>query len=663
MAGFFKIKPYLYMLHFPTDAAKRITMASGNETYRDILEKYWGFTAFRPLQEDIIDSVLSGRDTLGLMPTGGGKSITFQVATMVSDGICLVVTPLIALMRDQVERLQSLNIKAMAVHSGMNRQEVIIALDNCIFGGYKFLYVSPERLGTDLFQAKVVRMEVCLLVVDEAHCISQWGYDFRPSYLRIATLRELLPDKVPVLALTATATPKVVDDIQERLEFREKNVQQTSFRREHLAYVVRTVEDKYRYLFSTLDNVDGSGILYVRTRKKSRELAEELQKKGYKAVHYHAGLNPELREHRQDQWLEGKTRIIVATNAFGMGIDKPDVRFVIHWEMTDSLEAYFQEAGRAGRDGKPAWAVLLYNAADTAQAKRRAHMSFPDIERIKETYEAACNYLQVPVGSGKNQVFDFNIFDFVQKYRYQKMEAHSSLKFLEREGYLELTDEIDNPSRVHFLVSRDDLYKFQIANASFDAFIKLLLRTYSGMFANYVGVNEVLLARKASTTAEVVYQYLVKLNNLKIIRYIPRKKTPYLMFTEERLDRPSLRISRENYHLVKKRYEERLSKVLQYVENNNKCRSQFLLDYFGEVSNKCGICDVCREQGKTEISKYEFDLIAREIKERLGVETMRGEDLMERMEYPEQKSLLVIRKLLDRQMLYADRAGKLHWKQ
>lgn len=630
------------------------------DTYKEILKKYWDFSDFRPLQEEIIHSVMEGKDTLGLMPTGGGKSLTFQVATLAGNGLCIVVTPLIALMKDQVEKLQSRDIKAMAVHSGMNREEVTVALDNCVFGGYRFLYVSPERLSSPLFQAKVVKMEVSLLVVDEAHCISQWGYDFRPSYLRIAELRGLLPAEVPVLALTATATPRVVEDIQEKLKFAVPNVLKTSFGRENLAYVVRTVEDKYRYLFTTLEKVRGSGIIYVRTRKRAKELAEELKQKQYTADYYHAGLTAEQRESRQDRWLENKIRIIVATNAFGMGIDKPDVRFVIHWEAPDSLEAYFQEAGRAGRDGKPAWAVLLYSPADKSHAERRAKTGFPEPKRIKEVYESVCNYLQVPVGAGKNTVFDFNLYEFVQRYKGQVVEVYSSLKFLEREGYLELTDEIDNPSRLKFIVSRDDLYKFQIANAAFDAFIKLLLRTYSGMFTNFVPINESLLAKRASAEHEVVYQYLVKLNNLKIIRYIPRKKTPYIVFTEERLDSRSVHISPENYHQVKERYFQRLEKVQSYLENINKCRSQFLLDYFGEKAPSCGVCDVCKEKEETRLSKFESDEIGREVKQLLGIDPLRMEDLLERMEHPEVKVIKVVRDMLEAEELYVDRAKKLH---
>jgi ATP-dependent DNA helicase RecQ len=551
------------------------------EKYRQVLTKYWGFTSFKPLQEEIIRSVAEGKDTLGLMPTGGGKSITFQVPALVNDGICLVITPLIALMKDQVNRLNSLEIKSMAIHSGLTREEIEIALENCIYGDYKFLYVSPERIDTQLFRAKASRLNVTLVAIDEAHCISQWGYDFRPSYLKIADLRQHLSENVPFLALTASATPQVIEEIISKLGFRERNVLRTSFERKNISYLVRKVEDKGTYLLNTLRKVAGSGIVYVRSRKKSREIAEFLAGNGISADFYHAGLTPELRDRKQAAWSSDETRVIVSTNAFGMGIDKSDVRFVIHWDIPDSIESYFQESGRVGRDNKPAFAVTLYSEADITRLKDTVRQKFPPTERIKDIYEALCNYFLVPVGSGKESVHDFNMAEFVTRYKLPVNETYNSLTFLQREGYLEFTEEINNPSRVHFIIGRDDLYKYQVANAAYDSFIKLLLRSYTGMFSEFMPINEEMLSKKSGLQRDSVYQYLIRLANQNIIRYIPGKKSPLVIFTEERLDRKSLFISPENYLYVKEKYIFRLEKMIEYVVSNNRCRSAVLLDYFG----------------------------------------------------------------------------------
>ena len=507
------------------------------EPYRQILTKYWGYTAFKPLQEEIIISVAEGRDTLGLMPTGGGKSLTFQVPALAHEGICLVITPLIALMKDQVNRLNSLEIKSIAIHSGMSGEEIDNAFENAIYGNYKFLYVSPERISTKIFQVKAARLNLSLVAIDEAHCISQWGYDFRPSYLKIALLREYISEKVPFLALTASATKEVIEDIMKKLAFREKNVLRTSFDRKNISYLVRKVEDKGTYLIKTVTKASGSGIVYVRSRKRCKDVAELLVANGVSADFYHAGLPDELRDKKQASWSTGETRVIIATNAFGMGIDKSEVRFVIHWDIPDSVENYFQESGRAGRDNKPAFAVLLYSPADKSRLADTLRKKFPPIEKIKDTYVALCNFLLVPLGSGKDNVFDFNMSEFVSKYRLPVIETYNSLQFLQREGYMEFTEEINNPSRVHFIVSRDDLYKFQVANESFDGFIKLLLRSYTGMFSEFVPVNEEELSRKSAATRDTIYQYLVKLSSHNIIRYIPGKKTALVIFTEERLVR------------------------------------------------------------------------------------------------------------------------------
>ena len=632
------------------------------EPYRLILTKYWGFTTFKPLQEEIINSVAEGRDTLGLMPTGGGKSITFQVPALAREGICLVITPLIALMKDQVNRLNDLEIKSIAIHSGMSGEEIDNALENSIYGDYKFLYVSPERISTRIFQAKVARLNLSLVAIDEAHCISQWGYDFRPSYLKIASLRDHISDKVPFLALTASATPQVIDDIMKKLAFREKNVLRTSFERKNISYLVRNVEDKGTYLIKTLLKVKGSGIVYVRSRKRCKEVAELLVANGISADFYHAGLTDELRDKKQASWTIGETPIIVATNAFGMGIDKSEVRFVIHWDIPDSIENYFQESGRAGRDGKPAFAVLLYTPTDKSRFIDTVRKKFPTIEKIKDTYEALCNYLQVPLGSGKDNVFDFNMYDFVARYRLPVIETYNSLQFLQREGYMEFTEEINNPSRVHFIVSRDDLYKFQVANESFDGFIKLLLRSYTGMFSEFVPINEDSLSRKSAATRDTIYQYLVKLSALNIIRYIPGKKTALVIFTEERLVRKALMISPENYLHVKEKYEIRLNKMIEYADSEGHCRSVYLLDYFGEESDRCGICDVCRERNELDLSKYEFDVILEEIKTILGEKTPDAEELVKLIDSPEDKVIKVLRWLLDHNKIVQDIDHKLMWK-
>jgi ATP-dependent DNA helicase RecQ len=632
------------------------------EIYRQILTKYWGFSAFKPLQEEVIRSVAEGKDTLALMPTGGGKSITFQVSSLAKEGICLVITPLIALMKDQVNRLNSLEIKSIAIHSGMTQEEIDIALDNAIFGDYKFLYVSPERIGTKIFQSRVQRMNLNLVAVDEAHCISQWGYDFRPSYLNIALLRELIPETVPFLALTASATLRVTEDIVEKLHFRTKNVLKTSFERKNISYLVRRVEDKGTYLVKTILNARGSGIVYVRSRKRCREIAELLVSNGISSDFYHAGLPPEIRDKKQNSWTSGETRVIVSTNAFGMGIDKPDVRFVIHWEMPDSIEEYFQESGRAGRDGKPATAVLLYASSDKSRLEESMRKKFPPVEKIKDVYESLCNFLQVPTGSGKDNVFDFNMQDFVARFRLPVIETFNSLTFLQREGYLEFTEEINNPSRVHFTIGRDDLYKFQVANEAFDGFVKLLLRSYTGMFSEFVPVNEEVLSKKSGLSRDDIYKYLVKLSGLNIIKYIPGKKTALIIFTEERLERKALVISPDNYLTVKERHAERIQGMIDYADYNTRCRSVILLEYFGEDAERCGICDVCRERNELDLSKYEFDLILDEIKEVLADQKCDARELVTMVGLPEDKVVKVLRWLLDHGKIVMDDQHMLKWK-
>ena len=631
------------------------------DEYRKILTRYWGYTSFRPLQEEILKSVGEGRDTLGLMPTGGGKSLTFQIPALASEGLCIVITPLIALMKDQVDKLRQMEVRAMAIHSGMTREEIDIAFDNCVYGDYKLLYISPERIRSRVFEKRAGAMNVSLLAVDEAHCISQWGYDFRPSYLHIAGIRKLIGKDVPILALTATATSKVVEDIMDKLEFRHRNVLKSGFERKNLVYLVRKVEDKNSYIMDTLRKVPGSGIIYVRSRKKTREIARFLVENNIEADFYHAGLKRELREQKQNAWSAGKPRIIVATNAFGMGIDKANVRFVIHWDIPDSIESYFQESGRAGRDGKKAWAVQLYYDSDIERAKERVNAKFPPIDYIKNIYELLCNFLQIPIGSGKNVVFDFNLAEFVSKYRLSVSQAYNSLKFLEREKYIELTEELNNPSRVHFSVGRDDLYKFQVANAAMDGFIKLLLRSYTGMFTEYVPVNEELLARKSGLQRDIIYKFFLNLSKRDIINYIPGKKTALIIFTEERLDRKSLHISPENHKNVKERYLERLNEMLKYVSSQTRCRASMLLDYFGQESVRCGMCDVCMSRNELDLSKYEFDQILERIKDILLKNSVAADQLVKKLETDEEKAVKVIRWLLDHDKILKDDTEKLVW--
>ncbi len=637
-----------------------LVFRSVNE-FQSILTRYWGYSKFRPLQEEIIQSIAAGKDTLGLMPTGGGKSITFQVYSLSRPGICLVVTPLISLMKDQVENLQKKGIKALAIHSGLSMQEVKLAFDSAAWGDYKFLYLSPERIATERFRERLSQMNVNLIAVDEAHCISQWGYDFRPSYLRIRELRELLPD-VPVLALTATATRKVEADIQRQLLFKQENVLRKSFFRENLAYLVREREDKLQYLLQSVQKAKGTGIVYVRSRKLTKEIAEYLRNNKISADYYHAGLSAASRARKQECWKNGQTRVIVATNAFGMGIDKPDVRFVIHMGPPDSPEAYFQEAGRAGRDEKKAFAVLIIGKSDALALKKQVEKAFPPVDVIKRVYQALGNYFQLAVGFGKDQILDFNIGDFAGRYNMQINAVLNSLKILQREGYLELTEELDNPSRVHFIVGRDDLYRFQVANASFDGFIKLLLRSYSGLFTNYVGIDEDLLAKRANIQIDVIYRFLNHLNSHKIIHYIPRKKTPFIIFTRERQDVDRLKISKENYTDRRNDYQERIDAMLHYSTGKLKCRSRILLEYFGEKESvRCGKCDICLERNELGLSQLEFDNIAKLLKEYLA-EPCLFEELIFKIDHHEDEIIRVIRWLIDNGKIIHRVDNRLEWK-
>ncbi|MDR1416848.1 MAG: RecQ family ATP-dependent DNA helicase [Prevotellaceae bacterium] len=628
--------------------------------FSKILFQYWGHRSFRALQEEVVQAAYEGRDTLALMPTGGGKSVCFQVPALAKEGICLVVTPLIALMKDQVENLQKKGIKAQAVYSGMTNREIKIALDACLYGECKFLYLSPERLGTEIFRALVQHMNVNLIAIDESHCISQWGYDFRPSYLKIAELRDILPD-VPVLALTATATPEVAQDIMERLRFREKNLLKKSFERKNLVYVVRQTEDKRKELLKIAAAVPGTAVVYVRTRGATADVASFLRENGFSADSYHGGMGNEERSRKQDEWKSGATRIMVATNAFGMGIDKADVRWVVHMELPDSLEAYYQEAGRAGRDEKKAYAVLLYNNMDKASMDKRYAVAFPPIEEIKRVYHALGSYLQIPTGTGRDTVYDFNMRDFCTTYKIHSLTVYSALQFLQRDGYIELTDELNNPSRIMFTVDRDELYKVQVANPSLDLVIKALLRAYSGLFSQYCPMDEAYIAHAINLTPSDVYSAMRKLAQMKILSYIPRKKTPLIIYTEDRLDDKNLRITKENYADRKARYVRRTEHMLTYASSSAKCRSQQLLAYFGETdSYRCGQCDVCLERNELDMSKYEFDELLAHIKKQLSEQPLSLENLVDTLPQKAEKMLKVARWLLDNGKI-KEKSGGLSW--
>ena len=569
-----------------------------------ILKQYWGYDRFRGIQEDIIDSISKNKDTLGLMPTGGGKSITFQVPALVKEGMCLVITPLIALMKDQVQNLKKRGIKALAIYSGMSRQDIIITLENCIFGNYKFLYISPERLDTEIFRTKLRKMHISMITVDESHCISQWGYDFRPAYLKIAEIRELLPD-VPVLALTATATPEVVKDIQARLHFRHKNVFRMSFERNNLAYIVRKTENKTAELLHILRSMPGSAIVYVRNRRRTKEITELLNNEHITADFYHAGLDDATKDIRQHRWQSGESRVMVATNAFGMGIDKPDVRIVIHMDLPDSIEAYFQEAGRAGRDGQKAYAVILYAKSDKTTLHKRIPDTFPEKEYIRDVYEHLQYYYQMAMGDGLDCVREFNIEDFCRKFKYFPVPVDSALRILTQAGYLEYTAEQDSTSRILFTIRRDELYRLREMGEDMDRLIQAVLRSYTGVFTDYTYINEDSLAIRTGLTRRQIYEMLVHLAKLRIVSYIPHKKTPYIIYTRERVEAQRIHISPEVYEHRKARYETRINAMLDYVTNDTVCRSRMLLDYFGERNeHNCGQCDTCISlRSKSKVSE------------------------------------------------------------
>ena len=573
------------------------------DKFQSILQKYWGYPDFRGIQRNIIESIASGRDTLGLMPTGGGKSITFQVPALAQEGVCIVITPLIALMKDQVLHLKERGILADAIYADKSRSEILQTLDNTIFGGVKILYVSPERLASEMFQTKLRHIHVSFITVDEAHCISQWGYDFRPSYLQIADIREMKPG-VPILALTATATPEVVEDIQEKLHFSEKNVFKMSFERKNLAYVVREAEDKQNEMIHSLQSVGGSAIIYARSRKRTKEMAQLLSQQGITATFYHAGLDPDVKDQRQKAWQKDEVRVMCATNAFGMGIDKPDVRMVIHIDCPDSLEAYFQEAGRAGRDGQKSYAVLLYNKHDELKLSKRVEDTFPQKELIQDIYEHLAYFYQIGVGSGQGKTFEFDIEKFCVTYKYFPTKVDAALRILERSGYLHYEDNPDGKARVMFLLGRNDLYLLDQLSPSQDAVVTALLRSYGSLFVDLTYIDEAMIARQAELTIQQVYFALKSLAARHIIKFIPRRKIPFITYTRDRVDGDKVVIPKEVWESRREQYEKRIKSMIHYAKNDEECRSKQLLAYFGEENdNECKQCDVCQANREDDKEK------------------------------------------------------------
>ena len=583
-------------------------------TYLEILKQYWGYSSFRGIQEQIIESIGSGRDTLGLMPTGGGKSITFQVPALAMDGVCLVITPLIALMKDQVRILRDHGIKAAAIHTGMKREEIIAVMENCIFGGCKFLYVSPERLSSELFRTKLRHLKVCMLTVDESHCISQWGYDFRPSYLNIADIRKELPG-VPVLALTATATPRVTEDIQDKLGFAERNLIKMSFYRENLSYVVRRTENKQQELKHILDRVPGSSIVYVRNRIETKEIADFLNSQGISATFYHAGLEPTLKDERQKAWTQDIYRVVVATNAFGMGIDKPNVRTVIHMDIPSSIEAYFQEAGRAGRDGMRSYAVLLHSPGDKRAVSKRISDSFPKEDYIRNVYEKLGYYHEMAVGDGRGCTYPFSLGEFCQHFSLPVIPTDSALRILTRMGYIEYIDEMEYSARLLFTAGRDELYLLHQDKVTEDV-MNIILRIYSGIFTDYAYIDEQLVCNRAGIDRNKLYITLTNLQSQGVVRYVPERKTPVISWSRERVETDKVRLDPEVYRLRLEEFKERIGAMMEYVTRTTGCRSAILLKYFGEIQKEpCMNCDLCQDKIDGDLTRGEREQIRTHILE------------------------------------------------
>lgn len=628
---------------------------------RDILKQYWCYPSFRPMQEDIVDSVIEGKDTLALLPTGGGKSICFQVPAMAMEGVCIVITPLISLMKDQVMHLKKIGIAAAAIFSGMHHNEIEIAYNQAAFGMLKFLYVSPERLLTNEFIEALKKMKVCLLAVDESHCISQWGYDFRPPYLKIAEIRKYIPN-TPVMALTATATPKVVDDIQFRLGFKEKNVFQTSYERKNVTYNVIHEADKYGLMYRLLKKMEhGSGIVYVRSRKRTKIIADWLQSVGISASFYHAGLDAKTRDYRQQMWMEGKIKVIVATNAFGMGIDKPDVRIVVHLDLPDSLEAYFQEAGRAGRDLQPSEAFLLVAETDINKLKENLKSSYPDLNKIKIIYDAIGNYLQIPIGSGENQSYNFNINDFSQYYNFSLLEVYNTIRLIEREGYFATSEALNTPTKIHITAGREDLYRFQIEYKEYDNLIKYLLRNIPGILSDFVNIREESISQKTGMSVDSINKQLSNLERLNFLNYIPHSDKPQIQYLTSRIDTKYFSLSDDIYNNRKEDAANRVQAVIDFVNNEKDCRSVQLLRYFGEdMKRRCGECDVCSSKNKKTLTQDEYQEISEIIINELKENDTNIQDIIDILKsYREEKVMTSIKWMLDNNIIKQDEEGVL----
>ncbi len=632
-----------------------------SELTRSILQQYWGYPSFRPMQEDIVDSVIEGKDTLALLPTGGGKSICFQVPAMTMEGICIVITPLISLMKDQVMHLKKIGIAAAAIFSGMHHNEIEIIYNQAAFGMLKFLYVSPERLMTDAFIEALKKMNVNMIAVDESHCISQWGYDFRPPYLKIAEIRKYVPH-APVLALTATATPQVVEDIQYRLGFKKNNVFQTSYERKNVTYNVIHEADKFGLMYRLFKKMDkGSGIVYVRSRKRTKIIADWLQSVGISASFYHAGLDAKLRDYRQQLWMDGKIKVIVATNAFGMGIDKPDVRLVVHMDLPDSLEAYFQEAGRAGRDLQPSEAFLLVSDTDVNKLQENIQSSYPDLNRIKMIYDAIGNYLQIPIGAGLDQRYDFDINNFAQCYNLSLLEAFNAIKLIEREGFLITSEALNTPTKIHIRASREDLYRFQIEYKEFDTIIKYLLRNTPGVLSDLVNIREEQISQKTGMPVDKITRQLSQLERLNFMTYIPRSDRPNIQLLTERMDSRHFHLSDEVYKNRKDDAAKRAQAVIDFVNNDKVCRSVQLLRYFGEdIKKSCGKCDVCSSQNKMNINEKEYQDISENIIHELRESDSNIYNVLNKInQYHEEKVLKTIRIMIDNNIIKQDSEGNL----
>jgi ATP-dependent DNA helicase RecQ len=629
---------------------------------RKILTEYWGYTRFRPMQEEIIDSVLQGKDTLALLATGGGKSLTFQIPGMIKPGCCLVITPLISLMKDQADRLKKLGIFAKALYTGMFHDEIEAVLSEAIHGKLKFLYVSPERLMSSSFQYALAKINVNLIAVDEAHCISQWGYNFRPTYLKIAEIRKYFAG-IPILALTATATPQVVDDIMEKLSFRGNNVLRSTFERKNLAFHVISENDKTARLIQLLAAEKGSSIVYVRNRRKTRALSEILTQNNISASFYHAGLDQKTRLDRQNYWTMGKIRVLVATNAFGMGIDKSDVRQVIHYDLPDCLESYYQEAGRAGRDGRPATASLLFNNQDIGHAKKQLVESFPELETIRNIYNAMGNYFQIPEGSGQDRGFDFKITDFSNQYGFGLITLYSAIKLMEKEGYLAFDESSGRYSKLILRLSNEDMYRFMVEHERFEILLKEIMRSYGGIFNDYVAIDEKLVAKRAEMPVEDVYKALKYLSQTKIVNYLPLKTSPQIFFNTVRLPKENIGFSQGNYQNLKNAAAKRLDALIDYLVNNQECRSMQLLRYFGETGGKrCGVCDVCASLNKMEITELEFETVRGRIKDLLTEKPRQLNELVPLIkDYDEKKVISVIQWLSDNRQIVRQKDETMAW--